>query len=91
MSRSYKHFACFKATQKGFKKIANKRVRRSEIVADHKFYKKIFQSWNICDHRDDYSIRQFRRDNESALKNWHVQKYSFRQSLYSFFKCYVWK
>ena len=31
------------------KKLANKKVRRTKIVGNYGAYKKVFDSWNICD------------------------------------------
>ena len=53
MSRSYKHTPGFtdysKYRRKAFKRLANKKVRRYKDIMDGAFYKKIADSWNICD------------------------------------------
>ena len=52
MSRSYKkHLYEKQQNTKGLKKCANRRVRRAKNVPSGKAYKKLFQSWDICDWR----------------------------------------
>jgi len=33
-----------------FKRLANKTVRRCDDLGNHSDFKKIYQSWNICDY-----------------------------------------
>lgn len=52
MSRSYKHFPCYKQTTRKMKTLINRKVRRKmkQIVIEignNKFYKKMFCSWDI--------------------------------------------
>lgn len=53
MSRSKKRISIFTdshaKTNKWFKRLANKKVRKSEIIADGKQYRKVYNSYNICD------------------------------------------
>ena len=73
MSRSYKHTPrCGDTKDKFFKKYANRRVRRlpiEELPLNHKAYKKVTCSWNICDYETvGISFEQYW---DSLLKSWH--------------------
>lgn len=55
MSRSYKKNPISKdgGSRKTYsKRLANKAVRRSKIIGDGKWYKKLYCSWNISDSWD---------------------------------------
>lgn len=49
MSRSYKKNSYCGYNDKDFKKLANKAVRRKKNIPDGKSYRKIWNSWDICD------------------------------------------
>lgn len=50
MSRSYKKHPCWTCgTSKSDKKAANKAVRRAAVVPNGSGYKKIYESYDICD------------------------------------------
>lgn len=53
MSRSRKKISIFKCSTSGMKKAANKKVRlflkNVESLTKGKYYKKVFDSWNIHD------------------------------------------
>lgn len=53
MSRSYRqpYYVSGGTGKKYYKRFANKKVRRYNGVSDHKFYKKIYESWDICDYK----------------------------------------
>ena len=69
MSRSYKKHDGWSKQEntKGMKQLANKYVRRHamELPAKGKAYKKMFQSWDIC----DWKCRWSRID---AMKEWYA-------------------
>jgi hypothetical protein len=49
MSRSYKKHVWFKDHNKGAKREANQKVRRTPEIANGKAYRKVYDPWNICD------------------------------------------
>lgn len=52
MSRSYrKPYAIDECNKKRSKRLANKRVRKSKVMANEKHYKKASCSWDICDYK----------------------------------------
>lgn len=51
MSRSYRKPVAKETNKKFFKRVANKKVRRSKIISNNKWYKKLYCSWNISDYR----------------------------------------
>jgi hypothetical protein len=57
MSKSYKHTPCVKQqgrSKKFYKKYANKKIRRKQLnedIPDGSSYRKLFESWDICDYR----------------------------------------
>lgn len=58
MSRSKKSRAILtqdKKDKKKYKRLANKRVRKTEDLSDGKVYKEVSQSWDICDWKIDYT------------------------------------
>ncbi|MGN0005020.1 MAG: hypothetical protein ACI37Z_03435 [Candidatus Gastranaerophilaceae bacterium] len=64
MSRSYKHIPyCGMAKQN--KRLANKRVRRvlraEENNCNHCYYKRLYDSWEICDYYDFCSWEEYWR------------------------------
>lgn len=90
MSRSYKHFPCVAYKRYGFKKIANHKVRRAKNVSNYKYYKKIFQSWEICEHKSIYFFHEYVTDFISKLITWD-NKYTCRTSVHEYYKRYKWK
>lgn len=38
-------------TRKRDKRLANKRVRRLDVIANGSSYKKAYESWDICDYK----------------------------------------
>ena len=68
MSRSYKKHPRVKdAANKGMKKFANKKVRRTKDIPNGKAYKKLFESWGISDWNWHWSRTQ-------AIKEWYASK-----------------
>ena len=60
MSKSYK-FPMFKLKNDTFlKRLSNKIVRKYPILSNGKSYKKVFNSWEICDYRSYPSTRRTR-------------------------------
>jgi len=64
MSRSYKKHPYAKdKTNKCMKKLSNKKIRQKlknpEEELQHNSYKKVFQSWNICDYKFFSTWEQF--------------------------------
>lgn len=74
MSRSYKHYPCYKRTTKGMKEIASRCVRRkiNDIfydVGDYSFYKKMWCSYDICDYKFVKTYAEIKKKFMSALKH----------------------
>lgn len=60
MSRSYK-FPMFKLKNDTFlKRLSNRIVRKYSTLSNGKSYKKVFNSWEICDYRSYPSTRRTR-------------------------------
>ena len=65
MSRSYKkvgHCKCERSCKKG-KQSANKRLRRKDInfeIPNGKAYKKLNESWDICDYKSIETWEQYK-------------------------------
>ena len=60
MSKSYK-FPMFKLKNDTFlKRLSNKIVRKCSTLSNGKSYKKVFNSWEICDYRSYPSTRRTR-------------------------------
>ena len=64
MSRSFKKICSYKKNEEGFKRISNKSFRRkglvdvanidkSEVILKPSHHKKSFNSYNICDHKEN--------------------------------------
>lgn len=90
MSRSYKHFPCIHYTRHGFKKIANHKVRRAKYVGNYKYYRKIFESWEICDYKSIFFFHEYVTDVINKLVTWN-NKYNCRFSIHTYYKDYKWK
>lgn len=57
MSKSYKKTPIVKDKNKGMKNLANRKVRRSaDYISNGKYYRKMFQSYDISDYlfREDF-------------------------------------
>lgn len=94
MSRSYKQMPIVKdgtpGSRRKAKRLANKVVRRSQYVADGKYYCRLYESWNIYDyafHRplwcefeqwEEEHGRWIEPDGQQAVKNrwakWYFRK-----------------
>jgi len=90
MSRSYKHFPCIAYKRFGFKKIANHKVRRTKYIGNYSYYKKIFQSWEICDYKSIYFFHEYIINYITKLSIWH-NSYTCRTAVRSYYKRYKWK
>ena len=66
MSRSYKKFPIVKdkSCSKHGKRFANKKVRHTQDIPNGKAYKKVYETWNIC----DYCWIWTRKD---AIEHWY--------------------
>lgn len=82
MSRSYKKHPYFQlAGDKSFKKIFNRRIRRNKLTDDinsGSSYKKLNDSWDICDWRTYYSWNMFKKSN--------IQFFDTEEECYSHWK-----
>ena len=78
MSRSYKHSVGWVKQQntKGMKQVANKYVRRHvmELPNKGKAYKKLFQTWDICDWRWIWT-------REDAIAEWYERTAEAEQGI----------
>ena len=68
MSHSYKHNPAFRTNNQFNKRYANKIVRKSKLIANNKFYKKIFSSYNISGYSSFYPFYLYKREYLSSLK-----------------------
>lgn len=79
MSRSYKHTPyCGDRKNRGFKKIANKKVRRSLKKIDYILspggYRKLFESWEICDfYWIEWNFETFYKKEISRWNDWEYK------------------
>ena len=83
MSRSYKHSpVCTcggnrSGTRKYWKRKANRKVRKTNgLVLKSKNYKKVYESWDICDYRFFTRKKDF-VENPKDLEKW--KKYYYRK------------
>lgn len=105
MSRSYKKKPFFKATCRGMKRYANKAVRHYKDLPAYKSkaYKKVFQSYDICDYffytpREEIIELWEREESELAVgaapnRQWLHAKYSSLQECLDnwWTRVYKWK
>lgn len=91
MSRSYKRVPCCAFRTKGMKKCANQRVRHYANLSNGSFYKKVFQSYDICDYKSIYYYHAFIHDYLSDLKTRAQRKYLILHNLNYYYKRYVRK
>ena len=72
MSRSYKKYPIVKdKNNKGMKRYANKKVRRTKNIPNGKAYKKIFESWDISDYQWIWTRKEAIEDyNEASEDSW---------------------
>ena len=81
MSRSYKKNPIHKDSNKWAKKYANKVVRRTKTIHSGKSYRKIFNSWDICDWSSRQTLNDlYRYMEERTSANLNGDKYSFNYS-----------
>lgn len=91
MSRSYRHFPCVSYINRGFKKIANHRVRHTLDLGNYSYYRKVFQSWDICDHKFLYFLSDYINDYICKLRIWRCHEYNCRISIRAYYQIYKWK
>lgn len=60
MSKSYKKIPCVKDKNRGMKKFANKRVRKTQDVKGYAFYKRIVCQYDICDWKFRQSFNEYK-------------------------------
>ena len=85
MSRSYRHTVGIVKQQntKGMKKMANKHVRRHvmELPNKGKAYKKLFETWDICDYRWSWT-------KEDAIAEWYKYKSNAENGINPYYRHY---
>ena len=60
MSRSYKKIPMIKdANSRPGKSSANRKVRRAAVIANGGGYRKVYETWNICDYRHIETEEEF--------------------------------
>ena len=75
MSRSYKKVPIHKERNSKFcKSQANRRVRRTSDIADGRSFRKVYDTWSICDWRVLGSEEDFMRDWERDLHGYYRRK-----------------
>ena len=91
MSRSYKkHPFCIVAATKSNKKHANKKVRRHkmELPAKGKWYKKLFESYDIVDWISYWTWSEAKEEWEKATNPYLKEHYPTLQEYYYYWlKC----
>lgn len=69
MSRSFKKTPIIKNNDRGLKKIANRKVRRTILdMGNNSYYKKIFSSYDICDVIITKTYKEYIADYEQEYK-----------------------
>lgn len=77
MSRSYKRVAVVKDRNRGQKTVANRRVRRQAGLFQGGEYKRLYETWNICDFQfscDNYALTKDLRGFSWEEKKQYVSK-----------------
>lgn len=79
MSKSYKKVPCVKDKNKGSKKLANRRLRRSlidkNLLPQNSFYKRLNESYDISDYTFKVTFQEYKQwnnGNENELyQEWY--------------------
>lgn len=76
MSRSYKKTPRAGDTKdKFYKRYANKLIRKNKYeLYQHKNFKRVFCSWNICDYQSIMSFEEFYED---MIEQWFRWRYNY--------------
>ena len=75
MSRSFKKVPIHKESNSKFCKAqANRKVRRTDVIADGSSFRKVYDSWDICDWRVIENEEDFMRDWERDLSGFYRRK-----------------
>lgn len=87
MSRSYKKTPIVKdniKTRKYYKRQANKLIRRSPLVFDGNYYRKIYNSWDIYDYVNYCTFEEYMSSSHllSYCGSEEEQKQSWRRCFY---------
>ena len=90
MSRSHRKVYGYCDRNPYAKRLANKRVRRTKHLPNGKLYKKVFDSWDICDYTITYSRqeiifnarREFAKGNLSRRKTFNSVEQYISHELY---------
>lgn len=94
MSRSFKKTPIIKDHNKGEKKNANHKVRRTKDVPNGGSYKKFYPQWDICDWSSGWSkrayIRRWEHRHDAHRWSWIKDK-SFHDVMRYWYKTYYWK
>lgn len=91
MSRSVKKtpFCKCERTCKWGKRNANRRVRRyKDSIPNGKWYKKIYNSWDICDYYSIETWKQYKEWFEEPFRDWVDEE---QKSYYAWFRAYKGK
>ena len=91
MSRSYRHFPCVSYISRGEKKFANHKVRRTLNLGNYSYYKKVFQSWNICDYKSLFFFSEYVNEYIHKLRQWHKGMINCRTSIRCYYRRYKWR
>lgn len=98
MSRSYKHTPyCGDRKTRWAKRYANKRVRNyfkkfkiEDECLSHSYYKKISQSWNICDYYSIFTLNEW-LDWKFEKREWIKNGYNEERAISEWYKWYIRK
>lgn len=74
MSRSYKKHPCCGSNTSGTKRFANQKVRNTDNIPNGKAYRKIYPSWNICEHRSISTLEEYITRNRNHRFWWWARK-----------------
>lgn len=96
MSRSFKSSPialCKNGGYKKYKKLSNKRVRKSSILLPKgNKYKRLLNSWNIIDYSDRMTISEYTRYVDSSMKhNDNCSLNGWIMGTNDYYRCYVRK
>ena len=95
MSRSYKHTPYAGDTKRKWaKRKANKQVRRylnRQMIQDESFapaaYKKVSESWNICDYYNIFTLEKWLKDKWN-LSRWNRENIFEEERIQEWYKWY---
>lgn len=87
MSRSYKRVPCVRDNERSRvphrykgKTIANRAVRRNEDISNHGGYRRVYDSWDICDYKFFVTEEQFLDDWKNGIVVKRLRKCNYKEA-----------